>query len=76
LGRGQHTAAIELGIDRSRFAVVGAAVEPQFTPGPAEPVLLERFGAACPGGPVVAVTGADTRKNTDRLIAAWARTTF
>ena len=68
------TAAIELGIDRSRFAVVGAAVEPQFTPGPAEPVLLERFGATCPGGPVVAVTGADTRKNTDRLIAAWAKT--
>lgn len=66
------TAAVELGVDRSRITVVGAAVEPQFTPGPSEPELLERLGAACLGGPVVAVTGGDTRKNTDRLIEAWA----
>jgi glycosyltransferase involved in cell wall biosynthesis len=67
------TASVELGVDRSRFHVVGAAIEPQFTEGAGDPVVLRRLGAACPGGPVVAVTGADSRKNTDRLIAAWAR---
>jgi glycosyltransferase involved in cell wall biosynthesis len=68
-----ETAAVELGVERSRFHVVGAAVEPQFTPGAADALLLERLGATCPAGPVVAVTGADGRKNTERLIAAWAR---
>lgn len=67
------TGSVELGVDRSRFHVVGAAVEPQFSEGSVDPSLLRRFGATCADGPVVAVTGADSRKNTDRLIAAWAR---
>lgn len=67
------TAAIELGVNRDRIAVVGAAVEPQFVPGPVDSTVIEALGVAVRPRPVVAVTGADPRKNTDGLIRAWSR---
>jgi glycosyltransferase involved in cell wall biosynthesis len=67
------TAAIELGVNRARITVVGAAVEPQFVPGPVDPMVMEALGIAVRPRPVVAVTGADPRKNTDGLIRAWSR---
>ncbi len=68
-----ETSSVELGVSIARFHVVGAAVEPQFSQGPHDPEVLRRFGAQCPNGPVVAVTGADNRKNTEHLIAAWSQ---
>lgn len=66
------TSAVELGVDRSRITVVGAVIEPQF--------ISSEPGVAGTGSPtaslrrsVLAVTGADQRKNTERLIAAWSR---
>jgi glycosyltransferase involved in cell wall biosynthesis len=67
------TAAIELSVDRDRITVIGAAVEPQFAPGPVDTAVLETLGVTVRPRPVVAVTGADARKNTDGLIRAWSR---
>ena len=66
------TTAVELGIERERIHVVGAAVEPHFTPGHVDLAGLKRLGVHS-SPPVVAVTGADSRKNTERLIRSWAR---
>ncbi len=68
-----ETAAIELGINRDRITVVGAAVEPQFVPGPIDEDVLNALGVSIKPRPVVAVTGADSRKNTHGLIKAWSR---
>ena len=65
------TSAIELGVDRSRIDVVGAVVEPQFTTAGDRLSLKNAVGGR--RSTVVAVTGADSRKNTERLIAAWAQ---
>ena len=66
-----ETSAIELGVDRSRVHVVGAVVEPQFIPA-VEQQVTSKAGTAG-RRTVVAVTGADQRKNTERLITAWSR---
>lgn len=65
------TSAIELGVDRSQIDVVGAVVEPQFTT--AGDQLSSKNAGVGRRSTVVAVTGADSRKNTERLIAAWAQ---
>jgi glycosyltransferase involved in cell wall biosynthesis len=66
------TSAIELGVERSRIDVVGAVVEPQFQ---AASSTTSTAGASSTSSrrSVVAVTGADQRKNTERLITAWSR---
>lgn len=65
------TSAVELGVDRSRIDVVGAVVEPQFVKLDHKHLLKHIVSGQRPT--VVAVTGADSRKNTERLIAAWAQ---
>ena len=57
------TAIDELRLDRARVATIGTGVSARFQP-PEHPTT--RTG-------VVAVTGADERKNTRRLIEAWGR---
>ncbi len=57
------TAIEELRLDRARVATIGTGVSARFVP-PEHPSA--RTG-------VVAVTGADERKNTRRLIDAWGR---
>ena len=65
------TASIELALPRSRFVVVGAVVEPQFVE--ADGSELRPSVDVGGGQPyVLAVTGADPRKNTERLLRAWA----
>ena len=66
------TSAVELGVERSRIDVVGAVVEPQFQ---AASVTSLTAGVSSTSSrrSVVAVTGADQRKNTERLITAWSR---
>ena len=67
-----ETSAIELGVERSYIDVVGAVVEPQFCPASSTEL---RAGANSTSlrHSVLAVTGADQRKNTERLITAWSR---
>jgi glycosyltransferase involved in cell wall biosynthesis len=61
-----RTAVEELGLDADRIRVTGAAAGARFRP--ARPGSEPR-----PGGPyVVAVTGADERKNTHGLLRGWA----
>ena len=67
------TSAVELGVPRERITVVGAVIEPQFT-------LKAPDGGTGRGAvrslarrTVLAVTGADQRKNTERLVTAWSR---
>ena len=62
------TGAVELGVSRSRLHRVGAVIDPIFCPG--DPGSMP---AGVRPGAVVAVTGADDRKNTERLIRAWSR---
>lgn len=69
----RDTASVELGIGLERFSVVGSPIEPRFHPGPIDRSVLERFGVADAAEFVVSVTGADPRKNTERLIRAWSR---
>jgi len=61
------TGAIELGVPRHRLHPIGAVTDEMFCPGGV---------TSCPAGiqpgSVVAVTGADDRKNTERLIRAWS----
>lgn len=63
-----NTGAVELGVARSRLHHVGAVIDPIFCPGDPGPLPV----GVRPGA-VVAVTGADDRKNTERLIRAWSR---
>ena len=65
------TSAVELGVDRSRIDVVGAVAEPQFMK--LDHKHLSKHVVSGRRSTVVAVTGADSRKNTERLIAAWAQ---
>ena len=62
------TGAVELGVARSRLHHVGSVIDPIFCPGDPGPLP-----AGVRPGAVVAVTGADDRKNTERLIRAWSR---
>ena len=66
------TSAIELGVKRSRINVVGAVVEPQFHAA-SSTTLTAGASSTSSRRSVVAVTGADQRKNTERLITAWSR---
>ncbi len=66
------TSAIELGVERSRIDVVGAVVEPQFQAASSTSLTAGVSSTSSRRG-VVAVTGADQRKNTERLITAWSR---
>ena len=66
------TSAIELGVERSRIDVVGAVVEPQFQAASSTTLTAGASSTSSRRG-VVAVTGADQRKNTERLITAWSR---
>ncbi|MGA0325083.1 MAG: glycosyltransferase [Ilumatobacteraceae bacterium] len=66
------TSAIELGVERSRIDVVGAVVEPQFQAA-SSTSLTAGVSSTSSRRSVVAVTGADQRKNTERLITAWSR---
>ena len=66
------TAADELGFPRHRIATIGAGVDRQFTPAAADPwpllaVLLPDDRRRI----VLMVAGTDSRKNTERMIAAW-----
>ena len=67
------TSAVELGVDRSRINVVGAVIEPQFRPSEVGRTLSRGTASSSSRRTVLAVTGADQRKNTERLIAAWSR---
>ncbi|MET0663779.1 MAG: glycosyltransferase family 1 protein [Ilumatobacteraceae bacterium] len=58
------TAVAELGLDPRRMHVIGAGVDARFVP-PAQRAVRRPT--------VVAVTGADPRKNTDRLVRAWSQ---
>lgn len=62
------TAAVELGVPRERFAVVGSAVDHMFTPRVSGDAAL-----TAGDGVVFANTGPDDRKNTERLIRAWSK---
>ncbi|MGA0323134.1 MAG: glycosyltransferase family 4 protein, partial [Ilumatobacteraceae bacterium] len=66
------TSAVELGVERSRIDVVGAVVEPQFQAA-SSTSLTAGVSSTSSRRSVVAVTGADQRKNTERLITAWSR---
>jgi glycosyltransferase involved in cell wall biosynthesis len=67
------TAAEELLYPRRRMVVIGSGVDPTFAPAQDRPVgLAERFASLADVGCVVAVTGADDRKNTEGLIRAWS----
>ena len=66
------TAADELNFPRSRIATIGAGVERQFAP--AAPAPWSALGAVLPDDRrpfVLMVAGTDSRKNTERMIAAW-----
>jgi glycosyltransferase involved in cell wall biosynthesis len=66
------TAATELGVGDADVDIIGAGVAPRFSPGPPDLTLLRRHGVRA-GRDVVAVTGGDERKNTRRLLLAWAQ---
>jgi O-antigen biosynthesis alpha-1,2-mannosyltransferase len=57
------TAIAELDLDPTSMHVVGTGVDPRFH---RDPTVARRAD-----GPVVAITGRDTHKNNERLIAAW-----
>ena len=71
-----HTAAEALEYPRERIRVIGAGVEPMFAPATDDPrrrmSRLVDLGVAPRRRLVVAVTGGDTRKNTEGLLRAWA----
>ncbi len=69
----RDTASIELGIEPERFTIVGSPIEPRFCVGPVDARVLSSFGLSDGVEFVISVTGADPRKNTERLIRAWAR---
>lgn len=66
------TAADYLRLPRQRIRVIGAGIEPQFTPPVGDPwPRLERLLRPDGRSLVVAVTGGDERKNTEGLLRAW-----
>ncbi len=66
------TAAHELRFPRDRIVTIGAGVEQQFAPATSDPWPRLRGVLAADGrGVVLMVSGADTRKNTERLLRAW-----
>lgn len=73
-----HTArtAIEhLGLDRARIVTIGAGVAPFFhpaAPGDAPEAVLKRNLPGLDAPYVLAVAGGEPRKNTERLLEAWA----
>ena len=71
-----RTAAEALGFPLERMRVIGAGVEPFFTPTSDDTwTRLERvakLGVRARRRMVVAVTGGDDRKNTEGLVRAWA----
>lgn len=74
------TASAVLNFMRERIHVVGAAIEPQFQPSDGADIArrltrLNDLGLDPNRDRVVAVTGADDRKNTPGLLRAWARLT-
>jgi glycosyltransferase involved in cell wall biosynthesis len=75
----EHTrsdAVAHLGIDPGRIVNIGAGVSPFFTPavaGEDTGALLRRELPALHGSFVLTLTGQDRRKNTERLLEAWAR---
>ena len=74
------TASVVLDFPRERIHVVGAAIEPQFRPSDGADIAprimrLIDLGLDPNRARVVAVTGADDRKNTPGLLRAWARLT-
>lgn len=65
-----------LGLQPDRVAVIGGGVSPFFHPAADRAAALAQARAALPElrpGYVMTVTGGDARKNTEGLLAAWAR---
>jgi len=62
-----NTAAVELGVPIEHFSIIGSAVDPRFAP-----AIGDGAHAGSGDGVVIANTGPDDRKNTERLIRAWS----
>lgn len=65
-----------LGLRPERVAVIGAGVSPFFHPAADRAAATAHVRSALPSvrsGYVMTVTGGDARKNTEGLLAAWAR---
>lgn len=68
-------AAERLGMDEHRIKVIGAGVSPFFrpaSPGEVPELLLRHHFPSVTRAFVLTVTGGDERKNTERLLEAWA----